>query len=121
MKKCKYHCDYGDGENCHYTGISDCIYNTCRKLTDSNSMTREETRQIKLETFLYYLTEDEPFQLCFEGDEWDDYVELKRDSPFLKPFLACRIDCMGSELMDNGNEPTIRISIDDSNMVYLDE
>ena len=25
MKKCKYHCDYGDGENCHYTGESGCV------------------------------------------------------------------------------------------------
>ena len=25
MKKCKYHCDYGDGENCHYTGKSGCV------------------------------------------------------------------------------------------------
>jgi len=27
MKKCKYHCDYGDGENCHYTGESGCMFN----------------------------------------------------------------------------------------------
>ena len=27
MKKCKYHCDYGDGENCHYEGKDDCVYN----------------------------------------------------------------------------------------------
>lgn len=27
MRKCRYHCDYGDGENCHYTGQRDCVYN----------------------------------------------------------------------------------------------
>ena len=26
MKKCKYHCDYGDGENCHFSEDK-CIYN----------------------------------------------------------------------------------------------
>ena len=25
MKKCKYHCDYGDGEYCHYEGKSGCV------------------------------------------------------------------------------------------------
>ena len=24
LKKCKYHCDYGDGEYCHFTGESGC-------------------------------------------------------------------------------------------------
>ena len=38
MKKCKYHCDYGDGENCHYDGESGCIYNKGRRLTDAESM-----------------------------------------------------------------------------------
>lgn len=84
-------------------------------------MTREEARRITVKQFLSYMSETEFIQVCFKSQEWDDYVELKRDSPFLKPFLACRIDCMGSEFMDNGNEPTIRISIDDSNMVYLGE
>ena len=27
MKKCKYHCEYGDGENCHYKNKNGCIYN----------------------------------------------------------------------------------------------
>lgn len=30
MKKCKYHCDYGDGEHCHYREESGCIYNKVR-------------------------------------------------------------------------------------------
>lgn len=84
-------------------------------------MTREEARRITLKQFLSYVSETEFIQACFKSKEWDDYVELKRDSPFLKPFLPCEIDCMGSEFMRNGNKPTIRISIDDSNMVYLDE
>lgn len=27
MKKCKYHCDYGDGEFCHYKGNTECVHN----------------------------------------------------------------------------------------------
>ena len=38
MKKCKYHCNYGDGENCHYEGECGCIYVKGRKLTDAESM-----------------------------------------------------------------------------------
>lgn len=38
MKKCKYHCDYGDGENCHYEGENGCIYIKGRRLTDAESM-----------------------------------------------------------------------------------
>ena len=38
MKKCKYHCDYGDGEYCHYKEGNGCIYIKGRKLTDSESM-----------------------------------------------------------------------------------
>ena len=38
MKKCKYHCDYGDGENCHYKEEDGCIYNKGRRLTDAESM-----------------------------------------------------------------------------------
>ena len=38
MKKCKYHCDYGDGEYCHYEGESGCVFNRGRKLTDAESM-----------------------------------------------------------------------------------
>ena len=26
-KYCKYHCDYGDGENCHYKGEGNCMFN----------------------------------------------------------------------------------------------
>lgn len=37
-KKCKYHCDYGDGENCHYEGEGDCIYIKGRRLTNTESM-----------------------------------------------------------------------------------
>ena len=34
MKKCKYHCDYGDGENCHYEGKDDCVYNKKNEIKD---------------------------------------------------------------------------------------
>lgn len=38
MKKCKYHCDYSDGEYCHYKEEDGCIYNNVRRLTDAESM-----------------------------------------------------------------------------------
>lgn len=37
MKKCKYHCDYGDGEYCHYEGKNGCVFNKGRRLTDAES------------------------------------------------------------------------------------
>lgn len=83
-------------------------------------MTREEARRITVKQFLSYMSETEVIQVCFKTDEWDNYVELTRNSILLKPFLGCRIDCMGAEFMDSRNDPIIRISIDDSNMVYLD-
>lgn len=84
-------------------------------------MTREEARRLHLKEFLYYMSEDEPFQVCFEGDEWDDFVELTKESKLLKPFMHCRVDCMGATLAVDEKRPVIRISIDDSNMVYLGE
>ena len=41
-------------------------------------MTREEARNITLRQFLYYMDDQDVFQLNFTGDEWDDYVELTR-------------------------------------------
>lgn len=60
-------------------------------------MTREEARNITLRQFLYYMDDQDVFQLNFTGDEWDDYVELTRRSMLLKPFKDCRIDCLGVE------------------------
>ena len=31
LKKCKYHCDYGDGEYCHYKEIDGCIHNKIKE------------------------------------------------------------------------------------------
>ena len=31
LKKCKYHCDYGDGEYCHYKEIDGCIHNKTKE------------------------------------------------------------------------------------------
>ena len=36
LKKCKYHCDYGDGEYCHYKEIDGQIRG--RRMTDAESM-----------------------------------------------------------------------------------
>ena len=38
LKKCKYHCDYSDGENCRYKGDGDCIYIKGRRLTNTESI-----------------------------------------------------------------------------------
>ena len=81
-------------------------------------MKREEARCITLEQFLYYVDDGDVIQVCFEGEEWENYIELTKSSKFLKPFLKFRVACMGPEVMDNGNQPTIRISLDDSNMDY---
>ena len=39
-KTCKYHCDYGDGEYCYYTGKSGCTYNETEsvRLIDANKL-----------------------------------------------------------------------------------
>jgi len=47
LKKCKYHCDYGDGEYCHYKEIDGCIYNKIKEgkddtLTQGKSVKRRK-------------------------------------------------------------------------------
>ena len=84
-------------------------------------MTREEARRLHLNEFLYYMIEDEKLQICFKGNEWDDFVELTKESKLLKPFMHCRVDCIGATLAEDEERPVIIISIDDSNMVYLGE
>lgn len=37
LKKCKYHCDYGDGEYCHYKEKDGCVFTKGRRLTDTES------------------------------------------------------------------------------------
>ena len=78
-------------------------------------MTREEARPMTLDTFLNYMGDEETFQVCFEGDEWDDFVEFTKDSKFLKPFMKYRVDCMGAEF-DSVEHPTIRISLAEKEM-----
>ena len=34
LKKCKYHCDYGDGEYCHYKEIDGCVHNKIKEEKD---------------------------------------------------------------------------------------
>ena len=38
LKRCKYHCDYSDGEYCHYKEEDGCIYNKARRLSNTESM-----------------------------------------------------------------------------------
>ena len=49
MKKCKYHCDYGDGENCHYTGESGCVDREKRKNRTPIAWAGEITTQEAIE------------------------------------------------------------------------
>lgn len=81
-------------------------------------MKPEEARCLTLYTFLHYMDDDEVFQVCFEGDEWENYTELKSGSILLRPFIDCRITCMGAETMDNGKGPAIRICLDEKGMHY---
>lgn len=34
LEKCKYHCDYGDGEYCHYKETDGCIHNKTKEEID---------------------------------------------------------------------------------------
>ena len=45
LKKCKYHCDYGDGEHCHYKGIDGCIYNKTKgkRMTDAEDQLQDRS------------------------------------------------------------------------------
>ena len=43
LKKCKYPCDYGDGEHCHYKEIDRCIYNKTKEETDGQIKGRRMT------------------------------------------------------------------------------
>lgn len=43
LKKCKYHCDYGDGEYCHYKEIDGCIYNKTKEEIDGQIKGRRMT------------------------------------------------------------------------------
>lgn len=42
LKKCKYHCDYGDGEYCHYKEIDGCIYNKTKEEIDGQIKGRRQ-------------------------------------------------------------------------------
>lgn len=43
LKKCKYHCNYGDGEYCHYKEIDGCIYNKTKEEIDGQIKGRRMT------------------------------------------------------------------------------
>lgn len=52
MKKCKYHCDYGDGENCHYEGESGCVNIEPPKKEINQSKPRFTTNDIHVDDYL---------------------------------------------------------------------
>ena len=71
--------------------------------------TQKEARSITLRQLLYYMTEGDTIQLCFENDGWDDYTELKGNSKLLLPLMDRRIVCMGAEESKDGQ--AIRVTI----------
>lgn len=75
-------------------------------------------RDMKLGQLLVYLGRDEDpdaadrIQICFEKDEWDQFVEVPANSPLLKPFENYVVACMGAEdSRDENDLPAIRVSI----------
>ena len=61
MKKCKYHCDYGDGEYCHYKEEGGCVFNKGRTLTDAESMGMLFDDGADINEIEKFLREKEPF------------------------------------------------------------
>ena len=62
------------------------------------------SRNIKLRDVLQYLCHDgddkegaDNIQVCFKGDEWDQFEEVNAASQMLKPFLDCEVICMDAE------------------------
>lgn len=70
---------------------------------------REKARSITLGQLLYYMTDGDVIQLCFEDDGWDNFTELKGNSKLLTPLMDRRIVCMGAEESENGQ--AIRVTI----------
>ena len=70
---------------------------------------REIPRSITLRQLLYYMTDSDVIQLCFEDDGWDSFTELKGNSKLLTPLIDRRIVCMGAEESANGQ--AIRVTI----------
>ena len=51
LKKCKYHCDYGDGEYCHYKEIDGCIYNKTKEEIDGSGRKVGDDMQSAIDAF----------------------------------------------------------------------
>lgn len=54
LKRCKYHCDYGDGEYCHYKEQDGCIYNKIQYCGEcgETGMTDKEKAMLWLKSFV---------------------------------------------------------------------
>lgn len=66
LKRCKYHCDYGDGEYCHYKEHDGCIYNKSqdeqikgRRMPDAESMGMlfDDPPDISVDAFIKWCSE----------------------------------------------------------------
>lgn len=68
-------------------------------------------KKITLEQFLAYVDDEQEIQVCFTGDDWEDYVSLSTTSKMIIPFLNCEVEYIGIEEPLCGTCPVFRISI----------
>ena len=88
MKKCKYHCDYGDGEYCHYEGDG------CANHYTGDTLKIETKEDGEL------MTELKPCPFCGEsGEEIEDYTYHIPGNIYIGIFY-CRI-CGGAMIDTN--------------------
>ena len=125
MKKCKYHCDYGDGEYCHYKGKSGCVNNESVKentkptYKDLVKSADEVGEKLKLFTTKAIETQDEfifetvsPYciqktQMRITKEELVNAISKQRGrEPFksLQGNFACR-DCLTKIIRGNNYCP----------------
>lgn len=79
------------------------------------SKTEDVTNMERLhlwEILQYLDPKQESIQVCFEGEGWEEYVEVLSGSAILKPFREWEIECLGADLNDSGLcRPIIRVSL----------
>lgn len=90
LKKCKYHCDYGDGEYCHYKEHDGCIYN---KMQDGQFKGRQ------------YMTKDEAIK------EIEEYIAdadkaISEDEEYIRGWKSALLVSLGIVVNINETELT---------------
>ena len=73
---------------------------------------RAQKRKLKAKRKAPSSAKQESIQVCFEGEGWEEYVEVLSGSAILKPFREWEIECLGADLDDSGRcRPIIRVSL----------